>query len=191
LSTTLEAESLSAKDKGLFRQTTRHTTSQSQVNAEVGANLPMTNPRPEVCRSDQGSHDVSNACKTLALCQCGLTRGVPAFCTHYSGPERTQMSNRQGADARRDATSGQIVRIQGPGAAALDQESPGSSPGGATRRQIVRYAISGFALSRLRLCCVARGKAMEKGPKPEVARLCQTRLSSRCPGPVKVRGLLL
>src|SRR5713226_365535 len=31
------------------------------------------------------------------------------------------MSNRQGADARRDATSGQIVRFRGPGAAALDQ----------------------------------------------------------------------
>ena len=31
------------------------------------------------------------------------------------------MSNRQGADARRDATSGHIVRFQGPGAAALDQ----------------------------------------------------------------------
>ncbi len=31
------------------------------------------------------------------------------------------MSNRQGADARRDATAGQIVRFRGPGAAALDQ----------------------------------------------------------------------
>ena len=31
------------------------------------------------------------------------------------------MSNRQGAHARRDATSGQIVHFQGPGAAALDQ----------------------------------------------------------------------
>jgi len=32
------------------------------------------------------------------------------------------MSDRQGADARRDATSGQIVRFWSPGAQALDQE---------------------------------------------------------------------
>src|SRR5712692_4927485 len=49
--------------------------------------------------------------------------GVPAFCTHFSRPERTRMSDRQGTDARRDATSGQIVCFQGPGAAALDRES--------------------------------------------------------------------
>src|SRR5260370_27647595 len=63
----------------------------------------------------------TNACKTLALSQSELTRGVHAFCTHFSGPERTQMSNRQGADARRDAVPGHIVRSWGPGARALDE----------------------------------------------------------------------
>jgi len=50
---------------------------------------------------------------------------MPAFCTHFSGPKRTQVSNRQGAAARRDTTSGHIVRFPSPGAAALDQESLG------------------------------------------------------------------
>src|SRR2546425_2109800 len=37
----------------------------------------------------------------------------------------------QPADARRDAVPGQFVCFRCPGAGALDQESPGSSPGGA------------------------------------------------------------
>jgi hypothetical protein len=58
---------------------------------------------------------------------------LPALYKHFSGHERAEASDRQGADARRDATSGQIVCFYGPGAGALDQESPGSIPGGATR----------------------------------------------------------
>ena len=45
------------------------------------------------------------------------------FCKRFSRPERTPMSNRQGADARRDATSGHYVRFSSPVAQALDQET--------------------------------------------------------------------
>src|SRR2546422_1242038 len=46
---------------------------------------------------------------------------LQAFYKRFSGLERAQMSDRQGADARRDATSGQFVCFQCPGAGALDQ----------------------------------------------------------------------
>ncbi len=69
-----------------------------------------------------------------------LIRNVPAFCTHFSGPQRTQMSNRQGADARRDATCGHIVRFQGPGAAALDQETPGRLDASGSIDPMCRYS---------------------------------------------------
>ena len=48
---------------------------------------------------------------------------LQAFYKRFSGHERTQMSDRQGADARRDATSGQFVCLCCPGAGALDQQS--------------------------------------------------------------------
>src|SRR2546426_9823339 len=60
-----------------------------------------------------------------------MRRGVQAFYKRFSGHERAPVSDRQGADARRDATSGQFVCFRCPGAGALDQESPGSIPGGA------------------------------------------------------------
>ncbi len=43
------------------------------------------------------------------------------FYKRFSGHERTQMSDRQGADARRDATSGHFVCFSRPGAGALDE----------------------------------------------------------------------
>src|SRR5437899_5424945 len=73
-------------------------------------------------------HSVVGQCTLPIAAQEGL---LPAFYKHFSGHKRTQMSDRQGADARRDATSGQIVGFRSPGAGALDQESPGSIPGGA------------------------------------------------------------
>src|SRR6266581_7027579 len=49
----------------------------------------------------------------------GMRRAVQAFYKRFSGLERAQMSDRQGAYARRDATSGQFVCFQCPGASAL------------------------------------------------------------------------
>src|SRR5438309_5765663 len=63
-------------------------------------------------------HSVVGQYTLLIAAQEGL---LPAFYKHFSGHERTQMSDRQGADARRDATSGQIVGFRSPGAGALDQ----------------------------------------------------------------------
>jgi len=80
-------------------------------------------------------HSVVGQCTLPIAAQEGL---LPAFYKHFSGHKRTQMSDRQGADARRDATSGQIVGFRSPGAGALDQESPGSIPGGATRSAMRR-----------------------------------------------------
>src|SRR6266849_7649369 len=51
----------------------------------------------------------------------GMRRAVQAFYKRFSGQERAQVSDRQGADARRDATSGQFVCFQCPGAGALDE----------------------------------------------------------------------
>src|SRR2546427_6267059 len=48
---------------------------------------------------------------------------LQAFYQRFSGHDRARMSDRQGADARRDVIPGQIVRFLGPGARALDQES--------------------------------------------------------------------
>jgi len=45
---------------------------------------------------------------------------LQAFCKRFSGHKRAPVSDRQGADARRDATSGQFVCYQCPGAGALD-----------------------------------------------------------------------
>jgi len=73
-----------------------------------------------------------NACETLARhcpradsarsCLGDPTRTpLQAFCKRFSGHERAQMSDRQGADARRDAIPGQFVCFRCPGAGALDQ----------------------------------------------------------------------
>src|SRR2546428_3745842 len=50
----------------------------------------------------------------------GMRRAVQAFYKRFSGQERAPVSDRQGADARRDATSGQFVCFRCPGAGALD-----------------------------------------------------------------------
>src|SRR5437879_3747800 len=49
-----------------------------------------------------------------------VQNSLQAFYKRFSGHERTQMSDRQGADARRDATSGHSVCFSSPGAGALD-----------------------------------------------------------------------
>src|SRR5438034_1849026 len=46
---------------------------------------------------------------------------LQVFCKRFSGHERAQVSDRQGADARRDAIPGQFVCVRCPGAGALDQ----------------------------------------------------------------------
>src|SRR5712691_5596984 len=76
------------------------------------------------------SQRLQNTCKVLAGTDTllthplrGMRRAVQAFYKRFSGQERAQVSDRQGADARRDATSGQFVCFQCPGAGALDQES--------------------------------------------------------------------
>src|SRR5437870_11616683 len=73
------------------------------------------------------SQRLQNTCKVLAGTDTRLThplggmRGaVQAFCKRFSGHERALVSDRQGADARRDATSGQFVCFSCPGAGALD-----------------------------------------------------------------------
>src|SRR2546426_4456762 len=74
------------------------------------------------------SQRLQNTCKVLAGTDTRLThplggmRGaVQAFCKRFSGPERAQVSDRRGADARRDATSGQFVCLCCPGAGAPDE----------------------------------------------------------------------
>ena len=45
---------------------------------------------------------------------------LQVFCKRFSGHERAQVSDRQGADARRDAIPGQFVCVRCPGAGALE-----------------------------------------------------------------------
>jgi len=71
---------------------------------------------------------VPNATRFSCKRELGLDRPIrrvdqnslQAFYKRFSGQERAQVSDRQGADARRDATSGQFVCFQCPGAGALD-----------------------------------------------------------------------
>ncbi len=55
---------------------------------------------------------------------------MQAFYKRFFGPKRASMSDRQGADARRDAIPGQFVRFWGPGARALAQETSPAPPQG-------------------------------------------------------------
>ena len=112
----------------------RHGARRGTGGAGVGGPRRATSPARSRSASS-GRHATAGRARQGAAAdgRSELTRAVPAFCTHCSGPERTQMSNRQGADAHRDATSGQIVGFQGPGATALDQVILGSNPRGATR----------------------------------------------------------
>src|SRR5437867_7238151 len=84
-----------------------------------------------------------NACKTLARhrrTSCSPDRGsgesaqnsLQAFYKRFSGPIRTFPSDRGGADAWQITTYGHGVLQTNPHGRALDQESPGSSPGGPT-----------------------------------------------------------
>jgi len=59
---------------------------------------------------------LQNTCKVLAGTDTllthplrGVRRAVQAFYKRFSGQERAQVSDRHGADARRDATYGQFV----------------------------------------------------------------------------------
>src|SRR3989449_2466235 len=62
-------------------------------------------------------------CPGAAYVQGVEQNSLQAFYKRFSGHERTRMSDRQGADARRDATSGQFVCFCCPGVAALDRKS--------------------------------------------------------------------
>src|SRR2546421_9564167 len=75
-----------------------------------------------------------------------VQNSLQAFYKRFSGPERTQMSDRQGADARRDATSGHFVCFSRPGAGALDQVIEVRTLGGATSGPMSRYAGPGCLL---------------------------------------------
>src|SRR5213594_1320155 len=57
---------------------------------------------------------------------------LQAFYKRFSGPVRALPSEPAGADAWRATTYGHGVLQTNPHGSALDQESPGSSPGGAT-----------------------------------------------------------
>ena len=57
----------------------------------------------------------------LTLIRRAERNSLQVFYKRFSGHERAPVSDRQGADARRDAIPGQIVRFWGPGAQALDQ----------------------------------------------------------------------
>src|SRR5574341_1239509 len=72
----------------------------------------------------------------------GRSESLQAFYQRFSGPIRTFRSVREGADAWRATTCGHGVLQPLPHARALDQESPGSSPGGATEAQVERPALS-------------------------------------------------
>src|SRR5437667_5407028 len=117
------------------------------------------------------SQRLQNTCKVLAGTDTllthplrGMRRAVQAFYKRFSGLERAQVSDRQGADARRDATSGQFVCFRCPGAGALDQESPGSIPGGATRMPRVS-------------CCTRDGRLAPVLPRTRDVRAPQLRVA--------------
>src|SRR5439155_16916406 len=69
---------------------------------------------------------LQNTCKVLAGTDTllthplgGMRRAVQAFCKRFSGLERAPVSDRQGSDARRDATSGHFVCFSLPWGPAL------------------------------------------------------------------------
>jgi hypothetical protein len=55
------------------------------------------------------------------------------FCRSFSGQNRANYGREAGTDARKVADSQQVVENACPGRRTLDQESPGSSPGGAMK----------------------------------------------------------
>jgi hypothetical protein len=55
------------------------------------------------------------------------------FCRSFSGHERANYGREAGTDARKAAVSQQVIRNVCLGERTLDQESPGSSPGGAMK----------------------------------------------------------
>ena len=67
-----------------------------------------------------------------------------AFRKRFSGPIRALFLDRAGADAWQITTYGHGVLQTNPHGSALDQESPGSIPGGATRSARRDYCVSRF-----------------------------------------------
>src|SRR5437016_5073727 len=98
---------------------------------------------------------------------------MQAFYKRFSGPIRALPPEPAGADAWRATTYGHGVLQTNPLGSALDQESPGSIPGGATRsaaralaeRTLRRRAGGGRREIRGHVqgrgCCVVRAAARE------------------------------
>ena len=59
---------------------------------------------------------------------------LQAFYKRFSGHQGAPVSDRQGADARRDATSGHFCLFMLPWDRRFGSGNPGSNPGGATHR---------------------------------------------------------
>src|SRR5215207_8548118 len=66
----------------------------------------------------------------------------------FSGQKRAFCGSEAGTDARKVADSQQVVLKGCPGRRTLDQESPGSSPGGATRRSDTTSVGRAFSFLR-------------------------------------------
>src|SRR5437867_1327204 len=96
-----------------------------------------------------------NSCRTLQeICTPERDAGwdsSQAFYKRFSGPVRALPSEPAGADAWRATTYGHGVLQTNPHGSALDQESPGSIPGGATSRA-ARLAHSAVFVAPLQLC---------------------------------------
>src|SRR5437879_12376750 len=86
---------------------------------------------------------------------------LQAFYKRLSGPIGTFPSDRGGADAWQITTYGHGVLQTNPHGRALDQESPGSIPGGATRSAMRHRVVSRF--DRF-------GPALRDGPAGAVRR---------------------
>src|SRR2546428_5175880 len=78
------------------------------------------------------------------LVRRGSQDSPQAFYKRFSGPIRTLPPEPAGADAWRATTYGHGVLQTNPHGSALDQESPGSIPGGATRSAVGRCVGSRF-----------------------------------------------
>src|SRR5437016_4714710 len=89
-----------------------------------------------------------NSCRTLQeICTPERDAGwdsSQAFYKRFSGLVRALPPEPAGADAWRATTYGHGVLQTNPLGSALDQESPGSIPGGATRSAISRSVVSRF-----------------------------------------------
>src|ERR1043166_8577951 len=87
---------------------------------------------------------------------------LQAFHKRFSGPIRALPPEPAGADAWRATTYGHGVLQTNPLGSALDQESPGSSPGGATGKPLgLGRRLSSLLLLRLSALVRLRRRAQE------------------------------